>query len=124
MSSGDLMISSAGPAYYGTVAAMCNEARAYGAKTAAFTANPNAVLTFADLVVRIPAHCPSIHDAPVRRRNNRNSQSGYDKPSSVLLLGGQYELALHLVTDVITTCIFQDSDMGEEALRGHMFNVN
>eukprot|EP00873_Tetraselmis_striata_P009808 jgi/Tetstr1/430072/TSEL_019930.t1 len=125
LSSGDLLVTSAGPAYYGTVAAMCNEARAYGAKTAAFTANPTAVLTFADLAVRIPAHCPSIHDAPVRRRNNRNSsQSGYDKPSSVLLLGGQYELALHLVTDVMTTCIFQDSDIGEEAMRGHIFNVN
>jgi hypothetical protein len=104
---------------------MCNEARAYGAKTAAFTANPTAVLTFADIVVRIPAHCPSIHDPPPARRRNRTSaQSGYDKPSSVLLLGGQYELALHLATDVMSTCIFQAGDMEEEGLRGQSFNVN
>lgn len=87
--SDDLLIVSAGPGYFSSIAALVNNAQTDGAKVVCITAQPEAKLPKqADLVLTIPAQTMA-------------DDLGTDKKHSVLPMGSLYEGALFIYGELI-----------------------
>lgn len=105
---GDLLLVSAGPGKFATVAALMRVAGEAGARTACLTAQPDAELPqLADLVVPVPAATMA------------GGAGG--SPTPVLPMGTTYETALLLLGDLVVLRLATDQD--ESALRSRHTNL-
>lgn len=110
---GDLLLVSAGPGFFSTVAALAGQARAAGATVIAFTAQ-GSLLEFADFTVCVPAATMPIHGrgdsaAPPRR--------------STLPMGSSYEAALWLLLDVLALVLQREMGLAESDLSRNHTNL-
>lgn len=108
---GDLLLVSAGPGHFSTVAALLDVARTAGAKTLCFTAQPNgAVPQAADLVLHLPAQTMADDQA--------TGQS-----LSVLPMGSLYEGAQYLVFELLVLALRPRLGETQESLRARHTNL-
>lgn len=101
---GDLVLAVAALGRLPTVDAITRQARAAGARIAVISARPEAV-PVADLVVRLPG----------RTMN--------DTTASVMLLGGQFELALSILSEIVATEVLRRRGTPEAAARARHANL-
>jgi 6-phospho-3-hexuloisomerase len=115
----DLLLASAGPGYFSTVAALSKEARRAGARVIILTSQPPtaaAVRELGDVVLQVPACCLPPSDEPAARQA---SEAPLGQPSP-LLMGSSYELALQLFFDLV--CVQLQGELGlstEEMVERH-----
>lgn len=120
---GDLLLVSAGPGYFSTVAALAQQARRDGARVVLLTSQPSqqaAAARWADVVLRIPATClPPAEPAgtgsgappgagPAAGPFLAHPELSATPPAaarSPLLMGSSYELALQLVFDLVAVLL-------------------
>ena len=107
---GDLLIVSAGPGDFSTVAALIGVAKGSGAKVAVITAQPNgAAPRAADVVLHIPAQTMA---------NDTGGQA-----VSVLPMGSLYEGAQYLVFEVLILLLRERLAVTAEAMRANHTNL-
>jgi 6-phospho-3-hexuloisomerase len=102
---GDLLVLSAGPGFFSTVAALAETARAAGARTLVLTAQPlkgGGLRVPADVAVRIPARTMAEDHGSGGGGGGGGSSA---EVSSVLPLGSAYELALQLWCDAAAALV-------------------
>lgn len=120
---GDLLLTSAGPGYFSTVAALAQQARQDGARVLLLTSQPAeqaAAARWADAVLRIPATCMSPADqagagGSTTPGEGPSAGTGLARPTppaaptaappSPLLMGSSYELALQLYFDLVAVLL-------------------
>ncbi|KAG7672159.1 hypothetical protein Ndes2526B_g06857 [Nannochloris sp. 'desiccata'] len=121
---GDLLIVSAGPGFFSTVAALCGEAQRTGTSVLLLTSQPPSPLQdFADIVIQIPATClppASLLNADVRHLNRTGSADGRQ---SRLLMGSSYELALQLFFDAFAVLLQQKLNVDDARLKANHTNL-
>lgn len=107
---GDLLLVSAGPGHFSTIAALvaiANEARA---QTACITAQPDgAVPSACDFVLTIPAQTMADDQG--------------DQPTSILPMGSLYEGAQYLVFEILVLMLRDRLDVSPDAMRAHHTNL-
>jgi 6-phospho-3-hexuloisomerase len=122
--SGDLLICSAGPGFFSTVAAISSEAQRAGCRVLLLTSQPPSPLQdFADIVIQIPATClppASLLNGDVRHLNRTGSADGRQ---SRLLMGSSYELALQLFFDVVAVLLQQRLNVDDTNLKATHTNL-
>jgi 6-phospho-3-hexuloisomerase len=103
---GGLLVTSAGPGTFSTVAALIGVARAAGAHVALFTSHPDAPLAAeADVVVRIPA------------------QTMAGGPASTQLMGSIYEQAMWVLGDAIIDQLVTELQLDRTAITERHTNL-
>ena len=104
----DLLVASAGPGYFSTVAALSKEARRAGARVLILTSQPlgAAAAELGDVVLQLPACCLPASDATAA---GQASEAPPGQPSP-LLMGSSYELALQLFFDLV--CVLLPRELG------------
>jgi 6-phospho-3-hexuloisomerase len=106
LESGDLLLVSAGPGWFSTVAALVGVAAEAGARTAVFTAQPDGPLPArADLVVCLPA------------------QTMADTEGSVLPMGSLYEAVQLVVFDLVSIILRGQLGQSPEEMRRRHTNL-
>lgn len=106
---GDLLLVSAGPGYLSTVEALLGVARAAGANTACFTAEPGSqVTTSSDFALVIPAQTMA------------RDQSA---PTSFLPMGSLYEGAQFLLYEILVMMLKERLGETAESMRGRHTNL-
>ncbi|MEM6823712.1 MAG: SIS domain-containing protein [Pseudomonadota bacterium] len=109
LGTGDLLIVSAGPGHFSTVAALVNVAKDAGAETLCVTAEPSgSVPRAADLVIHIPA---------------QTMASDRGTKGSVLPMGSLYEAAQFLFFEMLILHLRQASGITPEAMRANHTNL-
>lgn len=115
---GDLLVVSAGPGFFSTVAALSAEAQRTGCKVLLLTSQPpSPIQDFADIVIQVPATClppASLLNADVRNLHRTGSADGR---KSRLLMGSSYELALQLFFDAIAVLLQQRLNVDDALLK-------
>ncbi len=107
---GDLLIVSAGPGDFSTVAGLVGVARAAGAKTACVTAQPGAAVPSAcDHVLTIPAQTMADDQTP--------------DPASVLPMGSLFEGAQFVVFEILILLLRDHIGATPEAMRARHTNL-
>ena len=110
---GDLLVVSAGPGRFATVAALVGVAREAGARTACVTARPEgAVPRACDAVLHIPAQTMA-DDLP----------EGAAAPASVLPMGSLFEGAQFLVFECLVLGLRDRLGVSPEAMRARHTNL-
>ena len=110
---GDLLIVSAGPGHFGTVASLMRTARADGARTLVVTAQPQGdCAAMADAVIHLPAQTMA-DDQP----------RGATSATSVLPMGSLYEGALFLLFEVMVLRLREQLGTAPEAMRARHTNL-
>lgn len=108
---GDLLVASAGPGHFDTVAALMRIARAAGAKTVLFTAEPDAPLrSCADLTILLPA-----------RTMARPAEHSSGPPA--LPMGSAYEGGLFLLCEYIVAQLASRLEVDEVSMRARHTNL-
>lgn len=106
---GDLLIVSAGPGYFSTVAALIDVAASAGARTALFTAVADgAVAAKCDTVMVLPA---------------QTMASDRGGATSVLPMGSLYEGVQYLTFELLVLMIRDKLDLSPEAMRANHTNL-
>ena len=106
---GDLLIVSAGPGHFSTVAALVDVAKAAGAATLCVTAEPaGAVPAAADHVIHLPAQTMA------RDR---------DGPGSILPMGSLYEAVQFLFFEMLVLSLRDTLGLSPEAMRANHTNL-
>ena len=109
LGAGDLLVVSAGPGHFSTVAALLGVARDAGARTACVTAEPEgAVPQGADLVLTLPAQTMA-RDASA--------------PTSILPMGSLYEGVQYLVFEYLVIMLRERMAVSPEAMRANHTNL-
>jgi 6-phospho-3-hexuloisomerase len=109
LAAGDLLLVSAGPGHFSTVQALLETARAGGAKTACFTAEPGGVSpTFADHMLVLPA---------------QTMARDQGAPTSFLPMGSLYEGVQYLVFEYLVLLLRDRLGVTAEAMRGRHTNL-
>jgi 6-phospho-3-hexuloisomerase len=107
---GDLLIVSAGPGDFSTVAGLVGVARSAGARTACITAQPKgAVPRACDRVLVIPAQTMADDQTPA--------------PASVLPMGSLFEGAQFLVCEILILMLRDHMQAAPEAMRARHTNL-
>lgn len=110
---GDLLLVSAGPGHFSTVAALVGVAKEAGACTLCFTAQPEGTVPqAADLVLVLPAQTMA-DDRP----------GGEGAALSVLPMGSLYEGAQYLVFELLVLALRERLGESPEDLRGRHTNL-
>ncbi len=111
LGAGDLLLVSAGPGHFSTVAALLEVAGSAGARTLCFTAQPEgAVPRAADLVLVLPAQTMA------------DDQAG-GATTSVLPMGSLYEGAQYLVFELLVLALRARLGESPESLRARHTNL-
>ncbi|MBZ0230521.1 MAG: SIS domain-containing protein [Bauldia sp.] len=106
---GDLLVVSAGPGYFGTVAALMEVARKAGATTLLVTAQPGgACARLADHVLTIPA---------------QTMADDFGPSASVLPMGSLFEGAQYVLFEVIVLKLRERLGVTAEAMRANHTNL-
>lgn len=109
LGSGDLLIVSAGPGVFSTVAALMATARDAGARTLVVTAQPDgACAAMADQVLVVPAQTMADDQAA---------------PSSILPMGSLYEGALYLLFELLVLRLRERLGVTPAAMRARHTNL-
>ncbi len=109
LGAGDLLVVSAGPGHFSTVAALLGVARDAGARTACVTAEPDGpVPRAADLVLALPAQTMA-RDASA--------------PTSILPMGSLYEGVQYLVFEYLVIMLRDRVGASPEAMRANHTNL-
>jgi 6-phospho-3-hexuloisomerase len=107
---GDLLLVSAGPGDFSTVAGLVGVARAAGARTACVTAQPDArVPAMVDRILHIPAQTMADDRAP--------------SPASVLPMGSLFEGAQFLVFELLVLSLRDITLQTPDAMRARHTNL-
>jgi len=106
---GDLLLVSAGPGYFSTVAALIEVAGNAGALTVCFTAQPKGV---------VPASCHIVMELPAQTM--ADDQKG--KPS-LLPMGSLYEGAQFIIFELLVLSLCQKIGITLEAMRARHTNL-
>ena len=106
---GDLLIVSAGPGMFSTVAGLVGVAVAAGAATACFTAQPGA---------QVPRMCDTVLVLPVQTMAN---DRGADV--SVLPMGSLYEGVQFMACEILVLMLADRLGIGPEAMRANHTNL-
>lgn len=107
---GDLLLVSAGPGYFSTVAALIGVARDAGARVACITAQPDGDCPrAADLVLTLPAQTMADDAGPA--------------PASVLPMGSLYEGAQYLFFELFVLKLRERLGITGEAMRANHTNL-
>ncbi len=108
---GDLLLVSAGPGDFSTVAALLQVAKQAGARTLCFTAQPaGAVPQAADLVLHLPAQTMA-------------DDQGASQSLSVLPMGSLYEGAQYLAFELLVLALRERLGETPESLRARHTNL-
>lgn len=115
---GDLLILSAGPGYFSTVAALANQGRRNGAHILVLTASADS-LEWADSTVRLSSACtmhPDHHHSqadgdPLRERPGTPTQEGLASSEGPLVMGSSYEISLWVFLDCIVSILQDEMDV-------------
>jgi 6-phospho-3-hexuloisomerase len=108
---GDLLVVSAGPGHFGTVASLIETARAAGAKVLVVTAQPQgACAAAADAVIHV--HAQTMAD-----------DHGGGAAKSVLPMGSLYEGALFVLFEVMVLRLRERLAVAPEAMRARHTNL-
>ena len=108
---GDLLVVSAGPGHFGTVASLIETARAAGAKVLVVTAPPQgACAAAADAVIHLPAQTMA-------------DDHGAAAANSVLPMGSLYEGALFVLFEVMVLRLRDRLAIAPEAMRARHTNL-
>ena len=106
---GDLLLVSAGPGQFATIAALCEAASSAGARTACITAVPDErVPSACDLVLVIPA---------------QTMASDTTSPTSTLPMGSVYEGAQFLLFEYLVIVLRERLGISAEAMRANHTNL-
>ena len=106
---GDLLIVSAGPGHFGTVAALVETAKAAGSKTMCVTAEPSGgVPALVDLVVHLPA---------------QTMARDQDGPTSILPMGSLYEAVQFMFFELLILHLREASGTDPEVMRANHTNL-
>jgi 6-phospho-3-hexuloisomerase len=109
LGAGDLLVVSAGPGSFSTVAALLATARADGARTLIVTAQPSgACAAAADLVLAVPA---------------QTMADDLAAPRSILPMGSLYEGALYLLFELMVLRLRDRLGVTPEAMRARHTNL-
>ena len=109
LSSGDLLIASAGPGSFTTVMALLSVAREAGARTMVITAQPGGPAPRqADVVIHLPAQTMA---------NDRGSSAG------VLPMGSLYEAAQLVFFDLISILLREKTGQSPDQMRARHTNL-
>jgi len=107
---GDLLLVSAGPGHFATVAALVGVATAAGARTACVTARPDgAVPRQCDVVLHLPAQTMADDEGPTA--------------TSVLPMGSLYEGAQYLVFELLILRLRERLGASAQAMRARHTNL-
>ncbi len=107
---GDLLIVSAGPGYFSTVAALVEVAKKAGARTACITAQPDGAVPLAcSMVMTIPAQTMADDQTP--------------SAASILPMGSLYEGAQYLVFELLVLMLRERLVVSPEAMRANHTNL-
>nr|WP_306266211.1 SIS domain-containing protein [Pararhizobium sp. IMCC3301] len=110
IATGDVLFVSAGPGDFGTVAALCNVARAAGAQVICITATRDGpVPAMADLIVHLPAQTMASDQGPAA--------------SSVLPMGSLYEVLMVLFFELLVLDLRGRLSIAPEAMRARHTNL-
>ena len=108
---GDLLVVSAGPGHFGTVASLIETARAAGAKVLVVTAQPQgACAAAADAVIHLPAQTMA-------------DDHGATAATSVLPMGSLYEGGLFVLFEVMVLRLRERLAVAPEAMRARHTNL-
>jgi len=109
LGAGDLLVVSAGPGHFSTVAALMGVARRDGARTLVVTAQPaGACPAAADLVLPVPAQTMADDRGP---------------STSVLPMGSLYEGALYVLFEIMIVKLRERLGVSAEAMRANHTNL-
>ena len=109
LGAGDLLVVSAGPGHFGTVASLMTTAAAAGARTLVVTAQPGgATARQADLVLPIPAQTMADDRGPA---------------TSVLPMGSLFEGAEFIVFEILVLAVRDRLGVSAEAMRARHTNL-
>jgi len=106
---GDLLLVSAGPGMFSTVAGLVSVARKAGAATACFTAQPNGV---------VPNMCDTVLELPARTM--ANDRGAYQ---SVLPMGSLYEGVQFIVGELLVKMLAEQGAISGAAMRANHTNL-
>jgi 6-phospho-3-hexuloisomerase len=110
---GDLLLVSAGPGHFGTIAALMQVARGSGARTLVVTAQPQGACAMAaDAVIHLPAQ--TMADDTTAARGGG---------TSVLPMGSLYEGALFVLFEVMVLRLRDQLGVSAEAMRARHTNL-
>jgi 6-phospho-3-hexuloisomerase len=129
MGPGDLLLVSAGPGYFASVAAAAQCVRDNGGRVFAFSANRAAPMRFADAVMRVPAQTlgqtapRDLSEGAAARPPPRDELVTSFPCRSVLQLGGSYELALQLLLDIVAAMLQQDGQVSDRQMIMRLTNL-
>lgn len=105
---GDLLLVSAGPGHFATVAALMTVARDAGAQVVLLTAQPDAALGGqADIVLQLPAR----------------TMAGDGQDEAILPMGSAYEGALFIVGELLVRRLRERLGSGEDGMRARHTNL-
>ena len=106
---GDLLLVSAGPGHFATIAALCEAAAVAGAKTACITAVPDE---------HVPSTCDHVLVIPAQ-----TMASDTTSPTSLLPMGSVYEGAQFLLFEYLVLLLRERLGISAEAMRTNHTNL-
>lgn len=109
LGSSDLLIVSAGPGHFATVAALVDVAKSAGATTMCITAEPDGA---------VPAACDHVIHLPAQTMANDR-----DGPTSILPMGSLYEAAQFLFFEMLILHLRETMDVSPSAMRANHTNL-
>lgn len=107
---GDLLIVSAGPGEFATVAGLVGIARAAGARTACVTAEPRA---------RVPRDCDRVLTIPAQTMANDLAPAG----ASVLPMGSLFEAAQFMAFEILVLLLRERLGVSRDSMRARHTNL-
>jgi 6-phospho-3-hexuloisomerase len=107
---GDLLLVSAGPGHFSTVAALVETAKAAGARAGCFTAQPGGA---------VPKACDAVLTIPAQTMADDQGPSG----TSTLPMGSLYEGAQYLVFEILILLLRDRLGVSPEAMRARHTNL-
>lgn len=110
IASGDVLLVSAGPGHFSTIAALAKVARDAGAQVICLTAEPDgAVPAAADLVVHLPAQTMAADQGPAA--------------TSILPMGSLYEALMFLFAELLVLDLRDRAGIAPETMRANHTNL-
>ena len=106
----DMLLVSAGPGHFATIAALCDTASAAGATVICLTAEPSgAVARSADLTIHLPAQTMAADEG--------------NAATSILPMGSLYEVLMFLFFEILVLDLRERLGVSPEAMRGRHTNL-
>jgi len=110
VAAGDLLIVSAGPGEFATIAGLVGIARASGARTACVTAQPQA---------RVPRDCDRVLTIPAQTMADDRTPAG----ASVLPMGSLFEAAMFIVFEILVLLLRERLGVAPDVMRARHTNL-